>query len=168
MQREWLLLGARSRSTSSAAFRLSRVQLEIEVEQLFQKVTDGAGPIVERDRFLSDHQRGVCQAGIRRLRGVLEVRVLRVRLDDASGEPAVRPRAVFERDFLVTDTAASRGRHGAGGLRRLAGSAPRAPRRPAIAWRFRAPAPGQPAGQGEVAKLVEIEDIARESQGPLA
>src|SRR5205809_43468 len=70
---ERLLLGARRHTTRSAPFWFLRVQLEIEVEQLLEKIPGDAGAIVERDRFLSNHQRGIDEARVGGSRGVLKI-----------------------------------------------------------------------------------------------
>src|SRR5437867_6457172 len=81
-----LLLGADRHAPRPAPFWLLRVQLEVEVEQLLEKIPGDAGAIVERDRFFSNHQRGVDEARVGESRGVLKIGMQRVCLHDACAE----------------------------------------------------------------------------------
>ena len=105
---ERLLLGAGSGFRSFAALGFLRVQLEVEIEQLLEKIAGGPGAIVERDRFLADHQRRVRETGIAGSGRLLEVGMQCVGLNDARGEPAVCVRPGLERDLFVSNPLTTR------------------------------------------------------------
>src|SRR5439155_19309703 len=138
---------------------LLRMQLEIEVEHLLEKIADGSRAVVERDRLLADHERRVDEAGVGRSGGFLIVGMQRVRLDDADEEPAVRLRSRLERHLLVANPLAARRRLRSRRSWRLTclECASAARRQPGRCRRLWASALREAPRQRKVAKLVEIE-----------
>ena len=106
-QFERFLFGATSVGAAFAALRLPGVQLEIEVEQLFEEVGGSPRPIVERDRFFADQQGGIREPRLHRLRRLPKILVQRIRLHNSCDEAAVSRRSVLEGDLLVPDAPAA-------------------------------------------------------------